>query len=63
MDMSESLKPAVVHILLALADEEQHGCAIMQAVREQSPGALRRERARLVALPDAFPRRGAARKA
>lgn len=110
MDMFEPLKPAVVHILLALADQEQHGYAIMQAVREQSRGAvplrtgsfyrhlsqlidagwvaeapgprqddprrgtyyrltvrghdaLQRERARLVTLLDAFPRRRAARKA
>ena len=40
MDISEPLKPAVVHILLALADEERHGYAIMQAVREQSGGAV-----------------------
>jgi DNA-binding PadR family transcriptional regulator len=40
MDMSESLKPAVLHILLALADEERHGYAIMQAVQEQSGGAV-----------------------
>ena len=40
MDISEPLKPAVVHILLALAEEERHGYAIMQAVREQSGGAV-----------------------
>ena len=40
MDMSQPLKPAVIHILLALADEERHGYAIMQAVREQSGGAV-----------------------
>ena len=40
MDMSEPLKPAVLHILLALADEERHGYAIMQAVRDQSGGAV-----------------------
>jgi len=32
------LKPAVFHILLALADRESHGYAIMQAVRDQSSG-------------------------
>jgi DNA-binding PadR family transcriptional regulator len=32
------LKPAVFHILLALADRESHGYAIMQAVRDQSGG-------------------------
>jgi DNA-binding PadR family transcriptional regulator len=32
------LKPAVFHILLALADRESHGYAIMQTVREQSGG-------------------------
>jgi len=40
MDISEPLKPAVVHILLALAEEDRHGYAIMQAVREQSGGAV-----------------------
>src|SRR3954470_3410761 len=40
MDISQPLKPAVIHILLALADEERHGYAIMQAVREQSGGAV-----------------------
>jgi DNA-binding PadR family transcriptional regulator len=40
MDISEPMKPAVLHILLALADEERHGYAIMQAVREQSRGAV-----------------------
>jgi DNA-binding PadR family transcriptional regulator len=32
------LKPAVFHILLALAERESHGYAIMQAVRDQSGG-------------------------
>ncbi|HEY2434555.1 MAG TPA: helix-turn-helix transcriptional regulator [Vicinamibacterales bacterium] len=40
MDMSEAMKPAVLHILLALADGDRHGYAIMQAVREQSGGAV-----------------------
>jgi DNA-binding PadR family transcriptional regulator len=40
MDMSEPLKPAILHILLALADGDRHGYAIMQAVREQSRGAV-----------------------
>jgi DNA-binding PadR family transcriptional regulator len=40
MDISEPLKPAVLHILLALADEDRHGYAIMQAVNEQSAGAV-----------------------
>jgi DNA-binding PadR family transcriptional regulator len=40
MDMSESMKPAVLHILLALADGDRHGYAVMQAVREQSGGAV-----------------------
>ena len=38
--MSETMKPAVLHILLALAEEERHGYAIMQAVQEQSGGAV-----------------------
>jgi len=47
MDMSKTdiktppLKPAVFHILLALADTSTHGYAVMQAVREQSAGAVR----------------------
>ena len=40
MDMSEPLKPAVLHILIALADRDRHGYAIMQAVREQTGGAI-----------------------
>ena len=40
MDMSEPLKPAALHILLALADGERHGYAIMQAARDQSRGAV-----------------------
>jgi DNA-binding PadR family transcriptional regulator len=39
-DTSKPLKPAVFHILLALADRESHGYAIMQAVREQSGGRV-----------------------
>jgi DNA-binding PadR family transcriptional regulator len=30
-----------MHILLALADEDLHGYALMQAIREQSGGAVR----------------------
>jgi DNA-binding PadR family transcriptional regulator len=41
MDISEPIKPAVLHILLALADDDRHGYAIMQAVNEQSSGAVR----------------------
>lgn len=40
VDASEPLKPAVFHILLALADHESHGYAIMQTVREQSGGRV-----------------------
>jgi DNA-binding PadR family transcriptional regulator len=40
MDISSPLKPAILHILLALATDERHGYAIMQAVREQSGGAV-----------------------
>jgi len=44
MDMSKTaqttLKPAVFHILLALAEGDSHGYAIMQAVREQSGGRV-----------------------
>ena len=38
--VSQPLKPAIFHILLALADRESHGYAIMQAVREQSGGRV-----------------------
>jgi DNA-binding PadR family transcriptional regulator len=34
------LTPAVFHILLALADEEQHGYAIMQEVAETTGGRI-----------------------
>lgn len=37
---STALKPAVFHILLALAEGDSHGYAIMQAVREQSGGRV-----------------------
>jgi DNA-binding PadR family transcriptional regulator len=40
MDISTPLKPAIVHILLALATENRHGFAVMQAVREQSGGTV-----------------------
>jgi DNA-binding PadR family transcriptional regulator len=39
-DMSTPMKPPILHILLALAIEDRHGYAIMQAVREQSGGAV-----------------------
>jgi DNA-binding PadR family transcriptional regulator len=35
------LTPAVFHILLALADQERHGYAIMQDVLAQTDGKLR----------------------
>ena len=34
------LKPIPLHILLALAERESHGYAIMQAIREQSGGQV-----------------------
>jgi DNA-binding PadR family transcriptional regulator len=40
MDISTPLKPAVFHILLALADRDRYGYAVMQAVREQSGGRV-----------------------
>jgi DNA-binding PadR family transcriptional regulator len=40
MEISRPLKPAVFHILLALAGGEKHGYAVMLAVREQSGGAI-----------------------
>ena len=38
--MSEPLKTAALHILIAVADGDRHGYAIMQAVREHSGGAI-----------------------
>jgi DNA-binding PadR family transcriptional regulator len=35
------LPPATFHILVALADEDRHGYAIMQDVAERTGGALR----------------------
>src|SRR5690349_10654644 len=40
-DVFLPLTPAVFHILLALADEEAHGYAIMQAVATRSHGAVK----------------------
>ena len=34
------IKPAVFYILLALAEQDRHGYAIMQAVRERSGGQV-----------------------
>ena len=34
------MKPIALHILLALADRESHGYALMQAIREQSAGQV-----------------------
>ena len=36
-----ALNPAAFHILLALADEDRHGYAIMQAVASLTGGAMR----------------------
>jgi DNA-binding PadR family transcriptional regulator len=35
------LTPAILHILLALADEDRHGYAIMQEVARLTDGAIR----------------------
>lgn len=40
MDMFNELKPAAFHILLALAERDLHGYAVMQSVREQSGGRI-----------------------
>ncbi len=37
------LKPVVFLVLLALAEEERHGYAVMLAVRERSQGSIRLE--------------------
>jgi len=36
----DPMKPAVFHILVALAEQDRHGYAVMQAVREQSGGRV-----------------------
>ena len=40
MDEHEPFKPAVLHILLALAERDLHGYALMQAVAHQSNGRI-----------------------
>ncbi len=40
MSTEKSLKPAIFHILLALAHRSRHGYAVMQSVREQSGGRV-----------------------
>jgi len=40
MDISTTLKPAAIHILLALAEHDSHGYAVMQTVRQQSGGHI-----------------------
>jgi len=39
-NLSTPLKLPVLYILLALAEQERHGYAVMQAVRERSGGAV-----------------------
>ncbi len=39
-NLSLPLKPAVFYILLALAEHDSHGYAVMQAVRERSNGLV-----------------------
>jgi DNA-binding PadR family transcriptional regulator len=39
--MSKPLTPAIVHILLALADGDRHGYGIMQEVARLTDGAVR----------------------
>ena len=38
---SAALTPAIAHILLALADEDRHGYAVMQEVERMTDGAVR----------------------
>jgi len=40
-DSQLPLSPAVFHILLALADEEQHGYAIMRDIEDRTDGVVR----------------------
>ncbi len=40
MDLDFTLTPAIFHILLALADGERHGYAIMQAVAKETDGEV-----------------------
>ena len=37
----QPLAPAVFHILLALADREKHGYAVMKSIEDHTEGALR----------------------
>jgi DNA-binding PadR family transcriptional regulator len=39
--MSKPLTPAIVHILLALADDDRHGYGIMQEVARLTEGSVR----------------------
>ena len=41
VDRFRSLPPAVFHILLALAEGDQHGYAIIQAISAQTDGRVR----------------------
>ena len=34
------MKPIALHLLIALAERDSHGYALMQAIREQSDGAV-----------------------
>ncbi len=43
IDRCIPVKPLVYHILLALAEEERHGYAIMQRIRERSEDRVRLE--------------------
>jgi DNA-binding PadR family transcriptional regulator len=40
MDTIDPLKPAALYILLALAEGDRHGYAVMQAVRDVSDGRV-----------------------
>ena len=41
MSAYQALTPAVFHVLLALADGEKHGYAIMRSVEDHTAGALK----------------------
>ena len=56
------LPPATFHILLALADEDRHGYAIIQDVAARTDGELRLERRHALSVDPAHARAGPDRR-
>ena len=57
MAAHQALTPAVFHVLLALADGEKHGYAIMRSVEDDTAGTLKMGLWHLVWDPAAAQRR------